>query len=79
MECAAIDLPSNPNLLYIDRFDLTGSDADKVPFWRILQAALASPLVDLNGLVELLETIAVSRRGTAGTDYAMLRVAFKEY
>lgn len=79
MKGAKLGLPCSPNLLCIDRFDLTDSDADEVPFWRILQAALAAPLTDLIGLLSLLETIAVTRRGTAGTSYELLRLSFAKY
>lgn len=79
MDGVRVDLPCNPRILCNDRFDLTDSDADEVPFWRILQAALASPLTDLDGLIEMLETIAVTRRGTAGTDYGLLRMSFVKY
>lgn len=79
MESVRSELPCSPNLLCDDRFDLTDSEADEVPFWRILKAALASPLADLSGLIELLETIAVTRRGTAGTDYELLGQSFLKY
>lgn len=73
------DLPCNPHLSCNDRFDLTDSDADEVPFWRILQSALDSPLADVEDLIGMLETIAVTRRGTAGTDYELLRISFVRY
>ncbi len=73
------DLPCNPNLFCNDRFDLTDSDTDEVPFWRVLQSALDSPLADLEDLIGMLETIAVTRRGTAGTDYELLRISFVKY
>lgn len=79
MKGATLDLPCSLDILCIDRFDLTDSDADEVPFWRILQAALAAPLADLKGLLDLLETIAVTRTGTAGTDYELLRLSFAKY
>ena len=79
MADAIYGLPCSPNLFCIDRFDLTQSDADEVPFWSILQAALAPPLLHLNSLVDLLETIAITRRGAAATDYRLLRTTFEKY
>ncbi len=73
------ELWCDPDLLCIDRFDLTDSDADEVPFWRVLESALEPSLISLQGLVDLLEVIAITLRGTAGTDYGFLRQSFTKY
>ncbi|KAL8672434.1 MAG: hypothetical protein Q9168_003112 [Polycauliona sp. 1 TL-2023] len=79
MASSVLELPCSPTLLSTDRFDLTDSDADEVPFWEILQAALTAPLTNLNDLIDLLETIAIIRRGTADTDYGLLHATFAKY
>jgi poly(ADP-ribose) glycohydrolase len=61
-------LPSSSVVLCQDRFDLLGSDEDEVPFWDLLTAILTSksdPIQDIASLIEALETIALSLRGTA--------------
>ncbi|KAK4696108.1 hypothetical protein P7C71_g1749, partial [Lecanoromycetidae sp. Uapishka_2] len=72
-------LPHAPENLCIDRFDLTDSTAEEVPFWLVLLAALEPPLASLDGLVDLLETIAVTLRGTAVIDHGSLRHSFMEF
>lgn len=69
-------LPYDEHLLCIDRFDLNKSEDFEVPFWHVLQAALEAPTTSLNALLELLEVIAITLRGTAGTDYELLRQSF---
>jgi len=45
------ELPCDPDLLCIHRFDLTDSDADEVCFWRVLESALEPSLTSLDALV----------------------------
>ncbi len=76
---SSIELPCSPSLICIDRFDLVGSDDDEIPFWDILQAAIHPPLTNLKSLIDLLEILAVALRGTAGTDFELLRQTFEKY
>ncbi len=73
------ELLCDPDLLCIHRFDLTDSDADEVCFWRVLESALEPSLTSLDGLVDLLEVVAITLRGTAGTDYGLLHQTFTKY
>ncbi|KAJ5896252.1 uncharacterized protein N7473_005651 [Penicillium subrubescens] len=60
-------LPSSSVVRCPDRFDLLGSDEDQLPFWDLLTAILTSksdPIHDIASLIEALETIALSLRGT---------------
>jgi poly(ADP-ribose) glycohydrolase len=70
-------LPSSPSVQRQDRFDLLESDEYEVPFWDLLTAILRSesaPIVDVPSLIEALETIAVTLRGTASdVNYGLLR------
>lgn len=62
------NLPSSPVIRCQDRFDLLGSDEDEVPFWDLLMAILTSesdPIRDITSLIEALETISISLRGTS--------------
>lgn len=60
-------LPCSSVVRCQDRFDLLGSDEDEVHFWDLLTAILTSksdPIRDIASLIEALETIALSLRGT---------------
>ncbi|OJJ54850.1 hypothetical protein ASPSYDRAFT_49933 [Aspergillus sydowii CBS 593.65] len=70
-------LPSCPGIRRVDRFGLVDCDDDEVPFWDLLTAVLRSdvaPIKDVSSLLEALEIIAVTLRGTAaGVDFSLLR------
>ncbi|KAF3388713.1 hypothetical protein F1880_003248 [Penicillium rolfsii] len=60
-------LPSSSLVQCQDRFDLLSSEEDQVPFWDLLAVILArksDPIHDVASLIEALETIALSLRGT---------------
>ncbi|KAL3491898.1 hypothetical protein BJX62DRAFT_203997 [Aspergillus germanicus] len=70
-------LPSSAKVRRQDRFDLVRSDEYDVPFWDLLTAILrneSAPITDVASLIEALETIAVTLRGTASdVDFGLLR------
>lgn len=72
-----LNLPSSPVIRCQDRFDLLDSDSDEVPFWDLLTAILTSesdPIRDITSLIEALETICISLRGTSRNEnYDVLR------
>jgi poly(ADP-ribose) glycohydrolase len=57
----------------MDRFSLTDSDSDIVTSWSFLQTVLSVHPQTISELIEQLDTIAVTFRGTAGTDFGSLR------
>lgn len=67
-------LPSSPQSVCTDRFSLTDSDSDSVTSWSVLQAVLSVHSQTTSELIEQLDTIAVTFRNTAGTDFVSLRV-----
>jgi len=87
-------LPTFPNLLRQDRFDVVGSDDLEVPFWEILTAILrpANPIEDVASLIETLQTIRACLEDGAkdynaansdyeiiDTDYEYLRQFLSQY
>lgn len=70
-------LPSSASLRRVDRFCLVDRGDDEVPFWDLLTAILRSelaPIKDIPSLLEALEMIAVTLRGTAaGVDFSLLQ------
>ncbi|BCS28398.1 uncharacterized protein APUU_61446A [Aspergillus puulaauensis] len=70
-------LPSSASLRRVDRFCLVDYNDDEVPFWDLLTAILRSelaPIKDIPSLLEALEMIAVTLRGTAaGVDFSLLQ------
>ena len=48
-------------------------------FWDLFRSLLQNPLGDVNGLIELLEIIAITLRGTPGTNFGQLRQTFDKY
>ncbi|KAJ0415513.1 hypothetical protein BJY00DRAFT_293517 [Aspergillus carlsbadensis] len=70
-------LPSSAKVRRQDRFDLIDSDEYEVPFWDLLTAILrneSAPTTDVASLIEVLETVAVTLRGTAAdVDFGLLR------
>jgi poly(ADP-ribose) glycohydrolase len=67
-------LPSSPHRLCLDRFSLTDLDMDLVPCWSIIQAVTAvlpkSPLE----LIEQLEIISVTFRGSSCSNFVYLKL-----
>lgn len=75
-------LPSSVSVLRQDRFDLVGSEDTEIPFWDILSAILNETLtsvVDVNSLIQTLDTISVSLRGKSMADYNVLIGFLQEY
>jgi poly(ADP-ribose) glycohydrolase len=67
-------LPSSSTVLCEDRFSITDSDELLVPFWAVLTTLLNTTKVDSPAvLIDILETIAVVRRGRSDTDYGYLK------
>ncbi|WPG99150.1 Hypothetical protein R9X50_00196100 [Acrodontium crateriforme] len=66
-------LPSSPNLQCEDRFSILDSDELTVPFWAVFQKLLEQKVEDSKGIIDILETIALTLRGTTDTDYGSLR------
>ena len=67
-------LPSHPSVLCEDRFSILDTDELLVPFWDVLTTLLSTTTVDSPAaLIDLLETIAVIRRGRSDTDYGFLK------
>src|SRR5450755_2199065 len=72
-------LPCSPTLLVKDRFDLTSSEEERVPYWSIIKATLRPYAKDINELISQLETLAITLRGTAGTDYGFLKDTLRSH
>ncbi|KAG7008523.1 poly(ADP-ribose) glycohydrolase [Physcia stellaris] len=72
-------LPCDLGLTCQDRFDICESFEDEVPFWKLFERVIKTPITTVDGLIDILETIAISLRGTAGTDYHFLRESFSQY
>ncbi len=67
-------LPSHPSVLCADRFSILDSDELLVSFWDVLTTLLSTSKVDSPAaLIDLLETIALIRRGRSDTDYGFLK------
>ena len=67
-------LPSSPSILCEDRFSILDSDELHVPLWPLLTTLLqTSEISSASSVIDLLETIAISRSGTANTDYGTLK------
>jgi poly(ADP-ribose) glycohydrolase len=60
-------------LLRQDRFDLLPSEDPEVPFWDILYAILKPKIASISALIDQLETISITLRGKAATDYGFLQ------
>lgn len=54
------------------------TDEWEVPFWLILERALSTEVTDCEGLVDLLQTVDVTLRGKATTDYGFLESFLKD-
>jgi len=73
-------LPCSASFLCIDRFSVLDDPGElenadgRVPFWPVFTALLRSPVKSPRQLVELLDTIAVTLRGTSESagDYQLL-------
>ena len=74
-----IQLPCDLGLTVQDRFDICESSEEEVPFWNQFERVISTPITTVDGLVDILETIAISLRRTAGTDYQFLRESFPQY
>lgn len=79
MDDVLLLLPSHSTVRCQDRFDLCDSTEDEVPFWELFVRLLNPPLTAVDGLVDVLDTIAISLRGTADTDHQFFHDAFVEY
>lgn len=68
-------LPSSESLIREDRFDLVEeSENSGTHFWRILGAVVSRKAINAADLIDQLETIAITLRGTAkDCDYEFLR------
>lgn len=67
-------LPCSPDILCEDRFSITESEELHVPFWEVLTTLLNTTAVDSHAdLIDILETVAVTRRGRSDTDYGFLK------
>jgi poly(ADP-ribose) glycohydrolase len=67
-------LPSHPSVLCEDRFSILDTEELLVPFWDILTKLLSTTKIDSPAaLIDLLETIAVIRRGRSESDYGSLK------
>jgi poly(ADP-ribose) glycohydrolase len=58
-------LPCSSSLLCQDRFSLIDSDEAQIPFWRILEAILSEPVLSANDVLDRLDTIAITLRGSS--------------
>ncbi|KAL5374111.1 hypothetical protein DPSP01_012172 [Paraphaeosphaeria sporulosa] len=68
-------LPSHPSITCIDRFSLIESPNDTgedPPFWQLFITLLDTPVTSIPALLDVLETIAIERRGKAPQDYNTL-------
>lgn len=74
-----LQLPCALEKVCQDRFDICNSTEDEVPFWELFTHLISAPVTTINNLIDILETIAFSLRGTAGTDYQMLCETFSQY
>jgi len=66
-------LPSSPERLCLDRFSLTDLDTELVPSWSIIQVVIFRLPKSALELIEQLETISVTFRGSANTNFAYLK------
>ncbi|KUL92501.1 hypothetical protein ZTR_02318 [Talaromyces verruculosus] len=66
-------LPSSSRHLCVDRFSVLDDDSDTVPFWDILTAILSDNATSVSSIIDQLELIAVTLRGSTGTDFGFLR------
>jgi len=73
-------LPSSPSYRCADRFSVCDTNIEEdangeIPVWELLRALLHPRMSDASQLVDLLETIAVTLRGTSqpAGDYRLLR------
>ncbi|KAJ7150496.1 hypothetical protein C8R43DRAFT_1191752 [Mycena crocata] len=73
-------LPSSPLTLCYDRFSLADSDTDEpIPFWPILHKILVPAAESTSQLIEVLDTIAVTLRGSSDSDNIFLRRFLDEW
>lgn len=79
MHRVRLQLPYDLELTCQDRFDICESFEDEVRFWKLFEKIINTPITTIDGLIDILETIAISLRGTAGTDYQFLRESFSQY
>ncbi|OBT44500.1 hypothetical protein VE00_04928 [Pseudogymnoascus sp. WSF 3629] len=66
-------LPCSPQLLCEDRFSLLNSYELQVPFWELFNALMGEEINSPRGVIDLLESIAISLRQKTDTDYGFLR------
>ncbi len=66
-------LPCAPDIRCDDRFDLTNTEDDKVAYWSIVQVLLKREIHDAAQLIDLLDTVAVTLRGSSLSDYDVLQ------
>jgi poly(ADP-ribose) glycohydrolase len=65
-------LPSSPRSLCSDRFSLTDLVTEFVPSWSVIQCVLSVLPTSTSQLIEQLDTISVTFRGIAGSDFVYL-------
>ncbi|KFX86899.1 hypothetical protein V490_08737 [Pseudogymnoascus sp. VKM F-3557] len=66
-------LPCSPQLLCEDRFSLLDSYEMQVPFWELFNALMVEQVNSPQGVIDILEYIAISLRQKTETDYGSLR------
>ncbi|KFY01501.1 hypothetical protein O988_02699 [Pseudogymnoascus sp. VKM F-3808] len=66
-------LPCSPQLLCEDRFSLLDSYEMQVPFWELFNALMVEQVNSPQGVIDILEYIAISLRQKTETDYCSLR------
>lgn len=66
-------LPCSPQLLCEDRFSLLDSYELQVPFWELFNAIIVEPVNSPRGVIDVLESIAISLKQKTETDYGSLR------
>ncbi|ETN36431.1 uncharacterized protein HMPREF1541_08709 [Cyphellophora europaea CBS 101466] len=71
-------LPSSPDIQCDDRFSILDTDSETVSFWAILQTLLGRELKGISDLIDILETISLTLRGTSLPDYDVLTEILSE-
>ncbi|OBT90804.1 hypothetical protein VE02_00640 [Pseudogymnoascus sp. 03VT05] len=66
-------LPCSTQLLCEDRFSLLDSYELQAPFWELFNALMGEEVNSPRGVIDLLESIAISLRQKTDTDYGFLR------
>ena len=79
MHVVQYQLPCALGKVCQDRFDICNSTEDEVPFWELFTHLILAPVNTIDSLIDVLETIAISLCGTAGSDYKILRETLSQY